>query len=102
MSRGGKGVTGGTTGPGPGPITGGPPGPPGPMTGGGGAGEGPGAGAGAGGGNAGGLLISPVRGPRRKLIISELLAGLGSIVTPGLLLVNPGEAARNDSISALW
>jgi len=49
-----------------------------------------------------GLLASPVLGPRRKLIINELLAGLASIVTPGLLLVNPGEAPRNDSISALW
>jgi len=48
-----------------------------------------------------GLLASPVRGPRKKLMVNVLLAGLGSMVTPGLLLVNPGEAARNDSISAL-
>jgi len=37
-----------------------------------------------------------------KSMIDLLLAGLASIVTPGLLLVKPGDAARRDSISALW
>lgn len=40
-------------------------------------------------------------GERLKSMTVLLLAGLSNIVTPGLLLPNPGEAARNDSISAL-
>ena len=56
----------------------------------------------------GGGSGGPTNGPggkvgvRLKLMTVLLLAGLASIVTPGLLLPNPGEAARSDSISALW